>query len=234
MPAEVIVVDNNSKDKTKEVAERYPFVRVISEKRQGIAYARSAGFDAATSDIIGRIDADSILPPEWAETVGEFFSQDTKTAAVTGDCYFYDFPAKRFVKTVHHAFYYGMQRLVSGTEVLWGSNMAIKREAWTAVRQECRMERGLHEDIDLTFHLQDHGFLIKRYPKLVAKVSLRRGDLGPGSIVKYLWPWPRTYWANRRYFRGTCIVLILLAILVVMVPVSSIFWAFWRVRELFL
>ncbi|HEX7964030.1 MAG TPA: glycosyltransferase family A protein, partial [Candidatus Saccharimonadales bacterium] len=64
-PLEVVVVDNNSTDRTAEIARRYPFVRVVHEERQGIVFARGAGFDAARGDIIARIDADIVLPAGW-------------------------------------------------------------------------------------------------------------------------------------------------------------------------
>src|SRR5579885_2506952 len=66
-PFEVIVVDNNSSDATAEVARSYSFVRVVREPRQGLAFARDAGFDAARGELIGRIDADTLLPPNWVE-----------------------------------------------------------------------------------------------------------------------------------------------------------------------
>ena len=58
-PEDVIVIDNNSTDNSLSIAQQFPFVRVIHEKRQGIVYARNAGFDAVQADIIARIDADS-------------------------------------------------------------------------------------------------------------------------------------------------------------------------------
>src|SRR5689334_10679087 len=72
-PLEVIVVDNNSTDGTRAVAEAYDFVTVLEEPRQGVVHARSRGFDAARGDIIARIDADSILPADWLANVETVF-----------------------------------------------------------------------------------------------------------------------------------------------------------------
>src|SRR5207253_642825 len=83
MPDEVIVVDNNSTDSSRDIAKQFPFVRLIKEKKQGVLYAKNRGFAAAGSEIIGRIDADSILPPRWVESVKNFMVDDTY-AALTG------------------------------------------------------------------------------------------------------------------------------------------------------
>lgn len=222
MPFEVIVVDNNSKDKTVQVAQAYPFVRIVNAQLQGIVHARDAGFNSAQGDIICRIDADSILDKNWVATCQEYFEDNPDVSAITGHCYFYDFPFKRFVQAVHHAFYYGIQRAISGTEILWGSNMALRREAWLRVRDNCLTVARTHEDIDLSLHLQDSGLQIKRVASLVAGVSMRRGDITPGSLIKYLWPWPRTYWVNKRYTQAIAITYLLSVILVLVLPISLI------------
>jgi glycosyltransferase involved in cell wall biosynthesis len=61
--AEVIVVDNASTDGTREVAQKYPGVKVISEPIKGLTRARRAGFLAATGDLIANVDADTMLTP---------------------------------------------------------------------------------------------------------------------------------------------------------------------------
>src|SRR4051812_9489646 len=66
---EVIVVDNNSTDGSLAVAQTFPFVTVITERRQGIVHARDRGYNAARGDIIARIDADSLLPKDWLEHI---------------------------------------------------------------------------------------------------------------------------------------------------------------------
>lgn len=223
-PDEVIVVDNNSSDATPQVAASYPFVRVVSEKKQGIVHARNAGFNAAQGDILCRIDSDTIVPPDWTQKIYDYFTKHPGTQAVTGDCYFYDVKGSRFIKPVHHAFYYDMQRLISGTYVLWGSNMALRKSAWRAVRDVCNLEAEVFEDIDLTFHLHDHKLPIRRLKSLKAGVSMRRGDLGPIAAVRYLAPWPYTYWANKRYGQTLGISAILILALLVALPFSLLYW----------
>ncbi len=65
---EIIVVDDNSPDRTWEVAKRLPKkykVKVIRRmKDKGLSQAVIAGFGVAKGDIIGVIDADLSHPPE--------------------------------------------------------------------------------------------------------------------------------------------------------------------------
>jgi len=78
--AEIIVVDNKSTDGTSaildELVAQHPEVplRILrQESAQGIIPTRDMGFDAVTSDIIGRIDADTLLEPDWVENVARVF-----------------------------------------------------------------------------------------------------------------------------------------------------------------
>lgn len=58
---EVIVVDNNSRDRTAEVARSFGAV-VVTETTQGYGAAYKAGFKAASGDIIVTMDADGTYP----------------------------------------------------------------------------------------------------------------------------------------------------------------------------
>ncbi len=56
-PVEIIVVDNNSTDRTSEVARNYQ-AKVILEERRNISVARNRGAKIARSDYLVFIDAD--------------------------------------------------------------------------------------------------------------------------------------------------------------------------------
>jgi cellulose synthase/poly-beta-1,6-N-acetylglucosamine synthase-like glycosyltransferase len=61
---EIIVVNNNSKDKT-EVYVKACGVKCILETKQGITNARNAGLAAARGKFILNADADTIYPKNW-------------------------------------------------------------------------------------------------------------------------------------------------------------------------
>jgi glycosyltransferase involved in cell wall biosynthesis len=207
-PDDVILVNNNSTDKTVEIAESYKFVKVINEDKQGIVYARNTGFNAAKSDLIGRIDADTLLSQDWVELVKKYFDKNKKSAALTGSCKFYDFPFKAAFHAVHTFVYYILQRYIAGTNILWGSNMAIRNSVWKKIKTLTHNSNKIHEDIDLTLCLRRQKLYIERCPNIKAEVSLRRGNLGIGSLYKYLSRWHISYFKNGVYLRTLFIILL--------------------------
>lgn len=65
---EIIVVNNNSTDKTGELALAAG-AKCILETRPGITAARNAGLKIATGKFIMNADADTIYPPDWIDTM---------------------------------------------------------------------------------------------------------------------------------------------------------------------
>lgn len=192
-PDEVIVVDNNSTDSSRTIAQSYPFVRVVAEGKQGIVYARDTGFAAVNSAIIGRIDADTILPPGWVEKVKRFYHDERNAqSALTGGAYFYNLRWPLTVGLTQHIVAFSVNRLVMGHHMIWGTNMAIPKKLWQAVEPLTCHRQDIHEDIDLAIHLYRAHYKIAYRPSLRVGAEMRRVH----SNRKALWPnlmlWPRT------------------------------------------
>ncbi|WP_306294081.1 MULTISPECIES: glycosyltransferase family A protein [unclassified Rhodococcus (in: high G+C Gram-positive bacteria)] len=77
--AEILVVNNNSTDSSVSIVKSFvrDSAKVVlpDEFKRGVAFARNAGFDAASHDILGRVDADSRVCPGWARTVIDYFDR---------------------------------------------------------------------------------------------------------------------------------------------------------------
>jgi glycosyltransferase involved in cell wall biosynthesis len=204
-PDEVLVVDNNSTDRSVLVAQQYSFVRVVPAKQQGIAYARNAGFDAAESDLIGRIDADTILPETWVSDVMEFYATH-EDAALTGGGYFYNVPLPRFNGWVLGQLAYRLNRFILGHYIVWGSNMVLPAAAWRRVRNEvCSTRTDVHEDLDLGIHLHAQGTPIYYQESLRVGVEMKRVYKTDGQVHKQrMNMWPNTLRAHhiRRAWLG--------------------------------
>ena len=196
IPDEVIVVDNNSSDKTAEIAKSYKFVTVIHEKEQGIVYARNAGFNRATADFICRIDADTVLPPNWLEYITRYYSHPTnEKSALTGRAYFTNvvFPPPAFWEFIDDIFVFHINKFIAGHYILWGSNMALPRRLWEEVRDDVCIDNGIHEDLDLAMHLHEKGVRITYRPKLIVGVEMKRVFDNWTAVYGNLMLWPRTF-----------------------------------------
>ncbi|MEM2839562.1 MAG: glycosyltransferase family 2 protein, partial [Thermoplasmata archaeon] len=63
---EILIVDTNSKDRTREIALSKG-ARIVDEPRRGYGRAYKTGFEAASGEIIATLDADMTYPAEMIE-----------------------------------------------------------------------------------------------------------------------------------------------------------------------
>jgi len=63
-PAQTIVVDDGSTDRSAEIARGFPFVTLVSQQNRGLPSARNAGLDAATGELVAFLDADDVWEPQ--------------------------------------------------------------------------------------------------------------------------------------------------------------------------
>ncbi len=192
-PHEVIVVDNNSTDKTAKIARRYAFVTLLHESRQGRVFAQNAGLNAAAGTVLARIDADSVVPPDWTARIAEYFAHPgALKTAWTGGARFYNVRFPRLVSMTYHFIGFEVNRLLTGHASLWGSNMAFPRAAWRQVNKEVCAAPNLHEDLDLSIHFHAAGYKIVTDRRTKVGVELRPAYANPGQVWEYLRMWPRT------------------------------------------
>lgn len=220
-PDEVIVIDNSSSDKTAEIAKKYPFVKLVKEPKQGRVFARNAGFDAAKGDVIARIDADTEVPPNWLEHIMDFYANaENRLMAFTGDAAFNNVRFPRAVAWLYHEMAFDLNRIFAGHPTLWGSNMAITKQQWLAVRKRICPRNDIHEDLDLSIHLHARGFKIYYDRHCRVKANLRRVYSNRHELWGYLLWWPRTLRVHHKktwvicWFFGVLILYILTIVLV--------------------
>ena len=91
---EIIVIDNNSKDKTlkiiKSFEKKYQKIKVFKEPQKGVGYARQNGFEKTKGEIIASTDADSRVPSWWLSEINNIFITNPEISAVAGIYDFYD------------------------------------------------------------------------------------------------------------------------------------------------
>ena len=100
LPAKVVVVNDNSTDKTPEIvsefASKYPFITLVNKKSDAVHFPGSKVIQAFHEgekhiddnyDIIVKVDADLIFPNNYFETIIKHFQSDAKIGMAGGFCY---------------------------------------------------------------------------------------------------------------------------------------------------
>jgi glycosyltransferase involved in cell wall biosynthesis len=198
---EIVVVDNLSTDGTRAVLESLriefpdaPLLILEQPTEQGLVPTRNLGLDHAIGEVIGRIDADSVLEPDWVESVKALFA-DERVDGATGPMIYYDMPLRRFGLRADDGVRRAILKLARDYHFLFGSNMALRATAWRDIREHvCRDEADeMHEDIDLSIHLFQRGHRVVYASTMVAGMSARRLDDSPRDYYHYVGRWERTY-----------------------------------------
>lgn len=196
-PDEIVVVDNGSDDDTAAVA-RAAGARVVFEPIPGIPRASSAGYDAATGDIIARIDADSVCPPDWLASIERAFDADPGLSVLTGAGEFYGASplVHRLGRIVWIGGLYWAVTPYLGHPPVFGSNFAMRRSVWREIGEEVhRFETDIHDDLDVSLHIKP--WMEVRYdPGLVVGISARPFANWSGFVRRLSWivPTLRRHW----------------------------------------
>lgn len=87
---EVVVIDNNSKDNTKEICENFISnnpkfnIKYFLEKQQGLSYARNRGIKEASHEIIAYIDDDATTGKNYVRNLIQAFENNPGFDALGG------------------------------------------------------------------------------------------------------------------------------------------------------
>ncbi len=84
---EVIVVDNASSDRTREIVEErlsHPRLNYVYEPVTGLSVARNTGAKEALAPILAYLDDDAVASPLWLKTIYNAFESNEKLAIAGG------------------------------------------------------------------------------------------------------------------------------------------------------
>ncbi|MCE7979647.1 MAG: glycosyltransferase [Caldilinea sp. CFX5] len=130
---EVIVVDNNSTDHTRDIVhsfrQNHPNVRYVHETQQGIGYARNRGWREAKADYVAYTDDDCKVPAHWLKTATDII-QKVKPSVLGGAILaFYDTPRPPWFRDDYGTHDLGSEAryLAKGEGFFSTSNMIIQR-----------------------------------------------------------------------------------------------------------
>ena len=184
--AEILVVDNASTDRTRDVALAVPDVVVVNQPVKGLVPARSAGFEASCGELVANIDADTLVPEGWLDRVLEAFDRHPKLVVLSGPYDYYDVP--RHMRAAARAFY-GMgyltylfnKRVLGVGSMVQGGNFVVLRDAMAAIGGISDRFTFYGEDTDIAKRMSAVGDVTFTYA-LRAKSSGRRLQ-GDGMVL---------------------------------------------------
>jgi glycosyltransferase involved in cell wall biosynthesis len=195
---EIIVVNNNSTDKTVEIAKRF-HVKIVKEKVQGMIPARNRGFDEAKYNIMARCDADVIVPNNWIELIKKNFRKK-EIDALSGPVAYTDSPLISSSPIPSRVYLESLRLLSKGNRYLVGPNMIITKNIWKRVRDFVNPDDTIvHEDLDLSLKIINDGGKIGYDAKLIVSSSARRIVGKPRSFfIEYPARVVKTFLVNKR------------------------------------
>jgi len=226
--AELIVVDNNSSDGTRDVVRRFlggPLnIRLVDEPRQGLSFARNTGIGVAAGDHIAFTDDDVVVDPDWIRSLRHAFERFPRAAWIGGKVLpIWPAPPPPWLTDDRWAplalLDYGDEAFAIGPDrpvCIVGANLAVRRAAldaaglFAASVQRVGLGAGSTEDHELQLRLMNAGFTGIYDPTIVVhspvdpermtKAFHRRWHFGHGR--SYAAMRARDFEGSRRHVAG--------------------------------
>ena len=190
---EVIVVDNNSTDRTKDIIasfqNRSGKISYVFESRPGRGAARNAGIRKAKGAIIAMTDSDCVVPFNWLEQLTEPIIHENEDVVVGFEN---DLVKNFWTRNIQKANWRFLKRCTRGNYVknLDTKNFAIKSH----IMKRLMFDPGLMnlEDFDLALRMDD--LKIRSVPEI------RVGHHHKGSFFDVVrMNFDRAYWTMKIY-----------------------------------
>jgi len=190
---EIIVVDNASTDGTAEVAAARPGVRVVYEAKKGLLAARQRGYQEATGDVVGYIDADTRMPKGWWQRANDVLSTRPDVVALSGPARYWDAkPWQRFFLALLWRVSAPLAYRLVGY-MIYGASFAVRRSALDAIGGFNPAIEFYGEDTDLARRLSRQGkvvfdmrFFIFSSARRFASEGMFRTNLV--YVLNFAWP----------------------------------------------
>lgn len=196
---ELIIVDNNSTDNTKEVCydiiSNNPdiAIRYIVEKKQGISNARNRGWKVATGTFIAYTDDDCKIPNNWLSIAKKIVVEDNP-GLFGGPYYaFFDSEKPKWFKDEYGSnFPYSNKKILINDESLNGANYLIKKSLIKEMggfnpnlgMKGYQVSYGEEPDLIYRIHNRKPDELIIYYPELMVYHLVRKEKLSIRSCIK--------------------------------------------------
>jgi cellulose synthase/poly-beta-1,6-N-acetylglucosamine synthase-like glycosyltransferase len=229
-PAEIIVIDDGSADRTGEVARGYGVTVLTPPRNLGSkAKAQNYALPHCTTDLVLAVDADTVLAPDYIEQITPAFA-DPEVVVAAGSV------QTRFTRTVWERgrsieYLFGfhwhrpIQQLANSPVVCSGCCSAFRRDALVAFGGF--PERTIVEDMDLTWSQQIAG---RKAVYVGAAVAWAADPKSLTYLRKQVWRWMAGFFQNVRLHLPRLIIdkpLLALWIIVAVLEIltAPLWWA---------
>jgi glycosyltransferase involved in cell wall biosynthesis len=191
---EIVVVNNNSKDKTEELVKACGVICIL-ETTQGITPARNAGLAKAKGKYILNADADTIYPKDWIEEMIKPLANSDKAAITYGRFSFIPVGSTGRFTYFFYEYFSDLSKLYNKhfkdeAVNVYGFNSGFRREQGLQV-DSFNHPPGTNEDGWLALKLKNKGFgkLFRvTSPKAIVWTTDRRiqidGGLLKGTLIR--------------------------------------------------
>lgn len=141
--AEILVMENAcdkaSKENIHALLKDRPWIRRVEEPILGLSVARNRGIQEARAPVVGFIDDDAVISPQWAKVILDTFAHHPEVGAIGGKVLLeYLSPPPAFLTDLHRLYLSWfdcgpVEKVLSFPDCPRGSNMAFRKEALLAV-----------------------------------------------------------------------------------------------------
>ncbi len=180
---ELIVLDDGSTDRTREIALRYAAqdsrVRVESHANVGIGPTLNRGFELAQNEWVAMLQGDDVMMPGRLENQLAFIAEHPEIAAAGGFCKHIDRTGRIIGKgrspfTTHEA----VEKLYSANEpvIINSSTVMIRKSALQAIGGYRKQFR-VNEDVDMWNRLLENGYKLLVQPEYLVKYRVHAGSV---------------------------------------------------------
>ncbi len=167
---EILIVDNGSSDKTKEIVRITGIsadgvdnkIRLIEESKKGVAWARNRGASEAKGDIIAFLDADTCVSEQWLNKLLKYFTSE-KIVCVSGPTFYYD--VSLFTRISSSIYLWFISTIVSKIVGYMGNfaNLAVRAESYKNIGGIDTSIEFFGDDTDIARRLSKIGKVIFPY-----------------------------------------------------------------------
>lgn len=204
---DVLIIDNNSTDRTAEVVQSYQMnwrkdcaLIYCYESKQGLAFARQRAILSARGQFVGFLDDDNLPSLDWVEQAYQFGKTHPQAGAYGGQIQgdFEVEPPQNFkkiacflaiVKRGEKAFIYKPERKMLPP----GAGLVVRRNVWKnsvpaklLLKGRVRKSMLASEDLEAICHIQNAGWEIWYAPTLKIHHQIPRSRFEPSYLISLI------------------------------------------------